>query len=61
MKKFRTIDFGIGCLFDYPQDVPLPRIGEKVFFNDLGGTVEEVKHRLTDAVHEIRILVNIEK
>ncbi len=32
--------------FDYPLDLPIPRVGEGVQFNEYSGTVSSVKHAI---------------
>lgn len=50
---------GSDNLFDYPQNIPLPRTGERVIFNDICGIVSQVNHVISDDVAEIRInLIN---
>lgn len=43
--------------FDYPKDLPIPRIGESVGFNDMFGIVEKVHHSTYDTVSQITIEV----
>lgn len=55
-KVFIVISFqNIQGLFDYPKDLPLPRTGEKIIFNEKCGTVEYILHNTTGTVTEIKI------
>jgi hypothetical protein len=61
-KLFYTSVHISGMAFDYPQNVPLPRIGETVIIEDLyrrrgAGPVEEIRHVITEDVIEIRIIL----
>jgi len=47
-----------GEAFDYPDDIPIPRTGDAVIFNDLCGTVSAVRHMTAGSISEIRILIN---
>lgn len=60
--KFTTIEFdNIPGLFDYPMNLPLPRIEDTVIFqNDkvnTAGKVYDVRHVITGNVAEIKIKV----
>jgi hypothetical protein len=56
---FIVIEFeGVGQAFDYPQNVPIPRIGEVVFYNDYTGIVKNIHHSTRDNLTEIRIYCN---
>lgn len=48
---------------DYPQNVPLPRIGETVVTNDplLSGIVQDIRHNIMGDTHEIQIVVQSPK
>lgn len=54
---FITIDFGGEKLYDYPKNIPIPRKGERVIFNDLSGDVINVKHIISGIVSEIKIIM----
>lgn len=62
-KIFITIDFDwVPGKFDYPQNIPIPRIGETVIFSDTSqgckaGKVYDVRHVITDNVADITIKV----
>lgn len=49
-KKTTFITIAIdGKAYDYPQDLPMPRIGEVVFMeNSRGGRVTQVFYRMVD-------------
>ena len=54
---FRTLKIeGYETLFDFPQNIPLPRIGEEIIFNGKQGFVNNIKHIITDDVAEIKII-----
>jgi len=46
---------GVDKLFDYPQNVPLPRQGELIIYNEHVGIVSSVKHMISGDVIEIKI------
>lgn len=63
-RVFVTIDFdNVPGKFDYPQNVPIPRVGENVVFQTYdcsrcrGGEVYEVRHVTTYDVTDITIKV----
>jgi hypothetical protein len=64
-KVFITIDFdNVPGKYDYPQNIPLPRIGETVMF-DWGkgrghGKVYDIRHAITEGLADITIKVREE-
>jgi len=63
-KIFVVIDFDwVSGLFDYPKNIPIPRIGENIIFqNDLSGgcrygQVYDIIHNINDTVANITIKV----
>lgn len=56
---FETEEGGLITL-DYPQNVPLPRIGEFVIYSDeenvYSGTVGTIHHTITQGLANIQIL-----
>jgi hypothetical protein len=57
-KVFITIDFdNVPGKFDYPQNVPLPRVGDMVLLDSNAGKVYEVRHVVTGKVADITIKV----
>ncbi len=59
---FTTIRFGGGDAYDYPSNIPLPRVGELVSFtaNDNTyhhGKVWRIWHTITNDLADIKILV----
>lgn len=58
MKHFTVIEFlhENKCL-DYPKKLPIPRIGERVLFNDYIGRVADITHNIQSKVIEIRIKI----
>lgn len=54
---FVTIKFeGSPVLFDYPKELPIPRLKETVIFNAFSGIVSDVKHMTSGNVSEIQII-----
>jgi len=57
-KVFVTIDFdNVPGKMDYPQNIPLPRIGETIIFEHAAGTVYDVRHIITGKTADITIKV----
>lgn len=63
-KIFITIDFDwVPGIFDYPQNIALPRVGKQVIFQTMysrgchAGTVYDVRHNISDSVVTITIKV----
>jgi len=63
-KNFVVIDFDwVPGIFDYPQNIPLPKVGEKIQFETdqckacQFGIVTEIKHMINYSISEIRIIV----
>jgi hypothetical protein len=49
--KIDTID----QLLDYPQNIPLPRVGEYIIYNDNYCKVEKITHNIVGTVVNVRI------
>lgn len=58
-KIFVTVDFNwIPGTIDYPQNIPLPRIGETIIMSGTHkGVVYDVRHVITGNVADIKICV----
>ena len=55
---FITYQFeGIDKCFDYPQNVPLPRIGETFIENNHGGVVSDIRHIFIGDMVTISIII----
>lgn len=61
-KIYITIEFdNVPGAYDYPQNVPLPKIGETVLFDSIdlhrsmSGTVYDVRHNFCRGLHMITI------
>ncbi len=55
-KIFITVESDYWKAIDYPQNAPIPRIGETCFCNGMGGKVLDIRHTLQDDVLIIRII-----
>lgn len=62
---FVTIEFDyVPGIFDYPQNVPMPQIGEHVIFETkdtkqcYSGRVYDLRHNVSDTVFTAHIKVN---
>lgn len=56
-KIFIVITFdNIPGLFDYPKELPIPKIGEAIRFNEKYGKVKDVRYATSDNVTEIKIV-----
>lgn len=55
-KIFVTVESNVWKAVDYPQNAPIPRIGETCLWNGFGGRVIDVHHTLQDDVLIIRII-----
>lgn len=65
--KFTTVMFvnllgenQFARLFDYPEDIPTPRIGERIQFNSKYGKVIDVVHSTSGNISEIKIVVQLD-
>lgn len=56
-KVFITTEFYDQSI-DYPQNVPLPTIGNMVMINGRGGRVEDIRHIIQDDLITIKIIMN---
>lgn len=57
-KVFITIDFDwVSGIIDYPQNIPLPRIGETVTLEHAHGKVYDIRHNISGSVASITIKV----
>jgi hypothetical protein len=62
MKKIKTVFITLSCegkSFDYPQNLPLPRAGEIIIFENLRYIVTHITHIIGSVLADIKI--NCEK
>lgn len=57
--NFRTIYFTEEKVnFEYPINLPIPKIGETVYCKEYGGRVADIIYRIEDEVMTVEIIVN---
>lgn len=53
-----TREYPYSAALDYPQNLPLPRIGETVLYNDYNGIVIDVRHGLQKDLANTSIIID---
>jgi hypothetical protein len=59
IKKFIIVEFDdVSGSFDWPKELPIPRIGEELMIEGYHGTVNSVFHNWNGSFYELRIRVS---
>ena len=56
--QFKNIPYEDNVSLDYPQNLPIPRIGETLLFNDYNGKVIDIRHGIQGNLADISIIVD---
>ncbi len=57
--RFVTVDCGTKS-YDWPKGMPMPRLGEMVFYDDMNGRVTDVRYAILQNVQTVRIIIEKE-
>jgi hypothetical protein len=56
--QFKNIPYEDNVSLDYPQNLPIPRIGETLLFNEYNGRVIDVRYGIQGNFSNISIIVD---